>query len=484
MQFYLPGNQFAVPGPLAILVLLLWIPTVLYIFMRFPAQKAIVISFISAWLFLPEAAIGLSGLPDYTKVSATCYGVILATIIYDVGRFSTFKLSALDLPMLMWSICPFITSVSNGLGWYDGVSATLIQTVTWGLPYFVGRLYLNNLAALRQLAIGIFIGGLAYIPLCLFEIRMSPQLHNKIYGAHAFADFAQSVRYDGFRPTVFLRHGLAVGAWMMVATLIGIWLWQTGTLKKLWNIPIKWLVAALFITLVLCKSTGAYMLLLFGAGIMFFGKIFRTSIPVFLLVVTMGVYLYINAATETYFTDQLVTSLSAVFDEERIQSLEFRFNNEEVLTDHARKRPVFGWGGWNRSRIEDPSTGKLAIQDSLWIIAFGTYGAFGLIAWMASMSLPVLSLLTLYPASYWSKREVASIAVLAVALTMYMLDCLLNAMVNPIYILVCGGISGIVQKGPVQQQLRRKPKKSRRVPASTAGYLPAQRRSRVSQSKT
>ncbi|NES22783.1 MAG: O-antigen ligase domain-containing protein [Symploca sp. SIO3E6] len=394
--------------------------------------------------------------------------------------------------MLIWCICPVFSSVSNGLGLYDGVSTTIAQSVTWWLPYFLGRIYLNSISAMRQLAIGVFIGGLAYVPLCLFEIRMSPQLHSIFYGAHAFGDFGQSIRYDGFRPTVFLRHGLAVGGWMMVATLVGIWLWQTGAIKKLWNIHIKWLVAALFVTFVLCKSTGAYVLLLLSVTIMFLGKLFRTALPLFLLIATMGAYLYINAATETYFTDQLVASLSGIFDADRIQSLEFRFNNEELLTDHARERPVFGWAGWGRSRAVDPQTGKDAIQDSLWIIAFGQYGALGLIAWIVSMSLPVLSLFSLrYPASLWYRRDIGTAAVLAVALTMYTFDCLLNAMINPIYILAGGGISGIVVQNRVPQKSRRRPQSSKQMPqsskqipqnarrtyASSGRYLPAHRRS-------
>lgn len=30
-----------------------WIPVVFYIFLRYPAQRAVIISFIFAWLFLP-----------------------------------------------------------------------------------------------------------------------------------------------------------------------------------------------------------------------------------------------------------------------------------------------------------------------------------------------------------------------------------------------------------------------------------------------
>ena len=51
------------------------------------------------------------------------------------------------------------------------------------------------------IAVGIFIGGLVYAPLCLIEMRLSPQLHRWIYGYMANA-FAHSVRGEGYKPTV------------------------------------------------------------------------------------------------------------------------------------------------------------------------------------------------------------------------------------------------------------------------------------------
>jgi len=33
-----------------------------------------------------------------------------------------------------------------------------------------------------------------------------------------------------------------VGAWMMAAALLGIWLWKAGVIKQIWGIPIRWLV--------------------------------------------------------------------------------------------------------------------------------------------------------------------------------------------------------------------------------------------------
>lgn len=422
-----------------------WIPLVLYLFIRLPARQAVIVSFIGAWLFLPQADFVLPGLPNYTKITATCYGVLLATIIFDASRFGSFRLRWLDLPMLIWCLCPFLSSISNQLGGYDGVAAVLYQTITWGVPYYLGRLYLGNLIGLKKLAIGIFIGGLVYVPLCLFEVKMSPQLHRIVYGYHPHF-FAQTIRYGGFRPTVFMEHGLMVGAWMMAAALIGVWLWHTKVINQVWGIPLELLVSVLLFTVVLVKSTGAWFLLSIGILILFVTKWFRNTALVLLVIVTMSSYLFMGmtGALSSQQRSEIVSVAAEMTNPERAQSLEFRLDNEEILSDKARQRMIFGWGGWGRSRVYSNYDGRdISVTDSLWIIAFGSNGAVGLISLTTSMLLPVVVFLRRYPARLWFHRSVAPAASLAVLLTLYMLDCILNAMTNPIYMVVCGGIAGV-----------------------------------------
>ena len=159
-----------------------WIPVILLLFATLPSRRAVVAASISAWLFLPVAQFPLPGLPDYTKVSATTAGLLLGTVLFDGGRFSGLRLRWFDLPILVWCVIPFASSVANSLGAYDGLSGVVNRTLTWALPYLIGRAYFSDLDGLRELATGILVGGLIYMPLCLWEIRMSPQLHRVIYG--------------------------------------------------------------------------------------------------------------------------------------------------------------------------------------------------------------------------------------------------------------------------------------------------------------
>ncbi len=113
----------------------------------------------------------------------------------------------------------------EGVGPLAGVSRVMTGMFRWGIPYAMGRAYFRDWGSLRELAIGVFIGGVAYLPFVWYEIRMSPQLHTMLYGFFQHT-FGQHLRYGGFRPIVFMQHGLMVGLWMAAASLAGLWLWR------------------------------------------------------------------------------------------------------------------------------------------------------------------------------------------------------------------------------------------------------------------
>ncbi|MBE9040279.1 O-antigen ligase domain-containing protein [Oscillatoriales cyanobacterium LEGE 11467] len=436
--------------PQAQLALLAWLPIVFYLFVLFPPRKAVIVSFIGGLLFLPERALFMLPLiPDYKGMIATCYGIMLAIFVYDSPRLNSFKPGWVDVPMAIWCVCPFASSMANGLGAYDGLNGTLTQIANWGLPYFLGRLYLGNLSGMRLLASEILKGGLLYVPLCLYEGRMSPQLHRIVYGYFAHpSGISQSIRYGGYRPNVFMQHGLMVGMWMMTVAFVALWVWKAKTFKKVWGMSLDWLIWVFLFIVIWCRSTGAYMYLALGVATLFSAKWLRTSILLLFLVVLLSYYLY-TGATGTFAGDEIVSFVSERLNPERAQSLAFRFNNEEILGEHARERIIFGWGGWGRNRVYEYNwAGELedtAITDSLWIIAFGVNGIVGLASLTVSLLLPVVCFsLFRYPASTWFNPQVAPAAAQAVVLALFMLDSVLNNMYNPVFPLIAGGLSGIV----------------------------------------
>ena len=464
-------------SPLVPLVMFSWIPIVLNIFSRFPPQRAALIAFILAWLFLPMASFPLSGLPDYTKMSATCAGILLACMVYDSDRLAAFQFHPVDIPVLCWCLSPLCSSLTNGLGPYDGVSQSLNQTVTWGLPYLVGRIYFNDINGLNLLARGLFYGALAYIPFCLYETRMSPILHYKIYGFMHFS-FAQAIRGGGYRPTVFMVHGLMVGMWMAMGTMLGIWGMYTGALKgKLRNVimviglilapvavfmalgktgdgsamlVVEWkaLIVSMsaLVTTILVKSSGALGLMIAGLFILFASVRVKTSLLLIIILLVPPSYI-ITRSTGIWSGKNLTEFLAEKFSEERAASLQFRFDNETILVEKAMVRPTFGWGGWGRSRVYNEDGEDISITDGLWIIALGNRGLFGLGGLTLALILPIAYMLYLIPIRLWAHPDYALPAAMSLMLGLYMVDNLLNAMVNPVYMLVCGGLNGLVQTG-------------------------------------
>ena len=63
----------------------------------------------------------------------------------------------------------------------------------------IGRLYLTDVASFRELGLGMIIGGLCLIPLCLVGIRISPILQPMLYGTGKW----EGTRVPGLPPSDF-----------------------------------------------------------------------------------------------------------------------------------------------------------------------------------------------------------------------------------------------------------------------------------------
>src|SRR5262249_13356926 len=124
------------------------------------------------------------------------------------------------------------------------------------LPFFLARQLLrdaeSNIEVLRVLVLA----GLAYSVPALFEVRMSPQLHAWIYGFFPHS-FGQQIRDGGFRPVVFLGHGLLVAFFMMTTAVAAAAFWRTRS--RLIRMPAEGITAYLGGVLLLCKALGAFI---------------------------------------------------------------------------------------------------------------------------------------------------------------------------------------------------------------------------------
>ena len=421
-----------------------WIPLVLGLFARLKAHHAVIAGFLLAWMFLPQYDYELPGLPNYSKISAASYGILAGTFIFNRSAFAQFRPCVYDLPIALWCVAPFLSSISNGLGAWDGLSASLGKVTSWGIPYFIGRLYFDRTEALRDLCLGIFLGALIYVPFCLYEMVMSPRLHKQVYGWHP-AQFGQSRRGSSWRPVVFMKHGLMAAMWMASGALAGVRLLASKNLgKRLPVIPLPSLpaVATVVFLVFIFSSFGALALLVMGLGLIAVVTRLRRSWPM-LLVVAIPILYMTTRGTGAWDGQNLIDASAALSSEERADSLAFRIKNENVLVQKALQQPLFGWGGWKRSFIFNENNVAVSVPDGLWVLAFGQNGLFGLTCLTMTLLLPQLLFLRRYPASRWAEPAVAALVPLSMMLGMFMIDNLFNDMFNPVMLLSAGGLTGL-----------------------------------------
>lgn len=429
------------PNFLVFLFLWSWPAIAVALFAMMPARRALVVSYIFGWMFLPQF-----GFPvpfcKFDKFTATAVGALLGVLLFDRQRLFAFKPALVDLPMIVWCCVPFSAAVSNGLSAYDGLSSSTYTTVVWGIPYVLGRMYLGDFVGMRGLAVWLFIGGLIYGPFCLAEIAISPQLHFMVYGYYQH-EFTQVIRMGGYRPMVFMQHGIAVGNFMTAASLMGVWLWWTGSLKTIFKMPVFIPLVCLLGTSLAVKSSGALVLLFAGIGVLFATKMMKNYFLVLSLCIIPFIYMGARSVAGWDGSD-LLQIIEGSLGKDRSLSMECRFQNENLLLKKAMDKPIFGWGPNGRNLVTYEDGTIVSIPDGLWVIAIGVNGIVGLCALFMALLLPVAMVRKRFTTQQWGQPLLAGVAACAVLCTLHAIDCLVNAMINPIFTLALGGLAGVV----------------------------------------
>ncbi|MBB6430444.1 O-antigen ligase family protein [Algisphaera agarilytica] len=421
-----------------------WVPLVLVMFLIMPARRAVVVALIGSWLFLPQLAYSVPLMPDFTKVTATSYGIILGALILDPkSRVLNFKPMLIDIPMAVWVISPFFSSITNDLGLYDGAAQIVDKSITHGLPYLIGRLYFRTPDDAKEFAMGLLVGGMLYVPLCLYEIRMSPHLHEMIYGFRPLNDWQQVKRWGGWRPMVFMKHGLMVGVWMTTTAAMAFWLWRTRAIKDIFGVPMAIIGPIIIMTAILCKTTGAVML--FGIVLVAMLAVRYLDMKALLYAIIWGIPVFLLLRVTGLFTGEGVAEMiGSVFPplEERASSLQYRLDHENAIVGRTYEKPLLGWGGWGDAfQVYLPEYNSRAVPDSLWVRAFGEGGIIGLTSLFAYNLIPPLVLLMKMKPKEWCSPRCAPITGMAMIILIYVMDCMFNTMENPVFIVAIGGVS-------------------------------------------
>ena len=231
--------------------------------------------------------------------------------------------------------------------------------------------------------------ALVYVPLCLFEVRMSPQLHKYVFGVHQDS-FLQTRRGSTFRPMVFTHHGLELTMWLAGASLLALSIWRSGRRIRILGVPIGVVAGLLAFTLVAARS-GALILFIAGSFLVMQwpAKLARQGWVAILVLVCLLVSVRATGA----WNEQSLVELAGTASADRAQSFEYRIDCENRLLARAQDRWLFGWSNWYFQYVKaDDGHYTTVTTDSLWIIAFAKNGIVGLLSILALSMLPSFGL--------------------------------------------------------------------------------------------
>ena len=442
------------PNLLALSALWLWPVAAICFYSLKPVATATIWTILAADLLLPyNTSFKFTMIPELDKFSipTICAFVGCMIVRKEVVRFGS-KFGVTELLIGMFLVGPVITSLLNGdtlqygstilpgVGIYDGLSAVLSQFVTL-IPFLLGRQFLRNPKDLLQIIESLALAGLIYsIPL-LFEIRFSPQLHLWVYG-YSPTDFIQEMREDGgFRPMVFMGHGLTACFFLMTTVVASAVLWRIKIpILRLRAGPIT---AYLGVVLVLCKSGAA---LIYGLVLT---PLVRWAKPNFQLraavVFAALALLYPALRAADIFPTQIILEVARSVNEARAGSLELRFTQEEALLQKASERPLFGWGRFGRNRVFVVDWQNIgfdsSVTDGRWLITFGSFGLFGFLAEFGLLAMPVFRTAKALRAIK-SRQEAVYLGAMALIIAINMIDLLPNSTLHSWSWLLAGALLG------------------------------------------
>jgi hypothetical protein len=414
-------------------------------------NRAILWTVIGAQMLLPTGAfLKISFVPQFDKYTIPNLCILLGCLFVEQRRLQFVRrLGVTEWLVIAYFVSPIITAELNGdpvavggivipgVGLYDALSAAE-NAFAFVLPFFVGRQFLRSANSAKEILSVLALAGVIYSLPMLFEIRMSPNLQNWVYHVAPPGGFEMTVRSGGYRPMVFMGHGLVASFFMMTTTVAAAALWRLRERSLL--LPWGGWTAYLSGVLVLCKSFGA---LLYGIMLVPAVRWISPRLQMRLAVLLVSIALMYPAlrAFDLFPAQTLLQTISSV-SSERSASLKTRFDNEDKLAARWAERPVFGWGRYGRNRVYNEENGRdESITDGLWIITLGSFGLIGFIAQFGLLSLAVFRAASSFK-MVKSNTDAICMAAIALILAANIVELIPNSGLLPWTWLLCGALLG------------------------------------------
>jgi len=457
---------------LSVLVFFLWIPFALWGASRWPPAKAASLLLLLPMMFLPERVrFNIFGILTLTKNEIALLCLWAAAFFFHRNRLQGIFLNRWVKVAMVGLVLGRVTTVflnMDGISQYskylsphspfDAVRSALSASILYILPVVLGAAMFRSSRDLRVLFQTIAGAALFYGLLQLVEVRLSPQLNNWVYGFFQHT-FMQMKRQGGFRPIVFMAHGLTVAMFTMTGLLAAAALFKAKS--KIWKVKPEWAMAFLAVVAVLNKSLAAGLYALTAVPMVLYSKPttqFRVAVA---LAVVVLVYPALRGA-DMVPVEGIVETVTEQFGEQRAGSLAFRFDSEEGILQRAMERPWFGWGTYGRSFIYHPKSGKqLTIPDGDWVNTIGMYGFVGFLTKYLLMILPLLSMWPKFKYVRHAKDQLF-IAALALALGFSLFDMIPNSSAHYMPFVFAGAILGSTS-GTLAAQVRLKRARQRKA---------------------
>ncbi len=427
-------------------------------------------------LFLPELVyFKAPGLPHLQKNEIAVFAFLVGVLLFHRQRLKQVQLGnsikLLILALLGGIVMTVLLNsdpISYGVVYitghrpYDAVHWLIRKTLTYVLPFVFGVAMFRDSRDLRVLFRVLVGAALVYSIFQIVELQLSPQMNAWVYGYYQHS-FFQTMRSGGYRPMVFMSHGLALAIFGVAAVLAAAALYKAKI--KVFGVNAGWAMGYLWLILVLGKSTGAILYGIVALPLVLFASP-KTQVRV-AIGLAFFVFLYPAArGADLIPVDEINETIMEQYGEEKAASMMTRFVNEAAALEVARERIVFGWGTYCRGCRFHPEQGHLlSIRDGDWINTITDFGLVGFFSKFGLLLLPVFFVarrLKYVPRE--SDRRLLAAMALIVAISVF--DLIPNGNYNYLALLFSGALYGSTLGMLREAVLQRKKKRAARLAAA------------------
>lgn len=413
--------------------------------------------FLFLWLFVPPGALKFGpvtlGKEDVVRL------LPLAIVAMIQPRSLLFRWHWLDVPVVIFCLCPLLGGLANNLGWQISLWETIQEFQDWFVPYLLGRALLADSQNQFRFGLVLLFAALCYFPLTVFEILNGPVLTSWFTGQAIDRQIRGAERGTTFKPSVFLDSGFVLTMFYVLATLtalVALWRYASNASSSQRRWCAVFLASAmLFILIVIAsKSLGSIALLGVGVATMLMawltnatgamGRSKRRHLFAAggLILLASAAPLYIGLRSSGWITSERVRSIAMYFfSKERVDSLAYRLFAEDVVFQRIQGHWLLGWGnydGWYK--------GTWAISlDGFWLFSMTRTGMLSVIAWLAMVIVPIVAFAWKRPkdeAGYASMRFV-----FALFMALSMIDSMFNYFGDALQKLLIGSLTGSILSG-------------------------------------